>query len=117
MIACGKKYRCKYNKVPDAQDRKVILVYSSTLLDAIALSYMHIVNLLTTNTSRVVITSTVLEVVATLLIAISFLYTTIRLISRYTTMLSITNYSKGNYEYEIEALYFYLQVSNMYFLF
>lgn len=110
-VACLDNYRCPYNNAPDIHNRQIILEDASDLIRSIMLAYMHIINLLTTNTTRIIVVTDALEVFITLLASFSLMFATIRLISRYTTMLSITNYSKSNYEHKIEALHIYLQVS------
>lgn len=63
------------------------------------------------NGIKVTLPTTPLELATTIAIAILFLYATIKLISGFTTMMAISNYSMGNYEYNIEELRIFLEVN------
>lgn len=90
--------------------RKTHSVHGSILF-----TYSYIVNLLTTNSMRLVLPTNALELITTMVVGFIFIFTTTGLIARFTTMLSITNYSKANYEYDIDELRIYLQVCNVFF--
>lgn len=108
-MACGEDYRCKHNiSFLDLKD--VILVKATTLEESILLTYSYVVNIMSTNAMAKIIPTDKLQLITVLLISAVFMYTTIRLIGGFTSMMWISSYSMGNYEYNINELRIYLQV-------
>lgn len=81
-----------------------------SLLTSIFSSYMFIIKSITTNELKILLPKNPKELLVSLIITTLLLYATIKLISGFTTMMSISNYSMGNYEHNIDGLRIYLQV-------
>lgn len=82
-----------------------------SLKDSIVLAYTFVVKTLTTNELKIILPTDQLQLVTSIIITVALLFTTIRLISGFTTMMTISNYSMGNYEYNIDNLRIYMQVT------
>lgn len=109
-MACDKNYRCYYNKSLFQSD-EIIITMAENGPRSVLLTYSHAINIMTTNGINTTLPVNLLELVTTLIITVIFIYATIRLISGFTTIMTISSYSMGNYEYNIEELRIYLQVN------
>lgn len=109
LAACNKNYRCYYN-THYLDTSTVELVEAKTWEDSILLAYTFIVKTLTTNELKTIIPTDPFQLIISIIITIFLLYATIHLVSGFATMMSISSYSMGNYEHNIDGLRIYLQV-------
>lgn len=115
MVAC-RNFRCYYNISP-SDSNEIVVKAVDNLQQSVLLTYNHVINILTTNAVKTTVPLNEIEIVTTILTIVILMYATIQLISGFTTIMAISSYSMGNYEFNIDGLRIYLQVISLFAFF